>query len=321
VLGEPGIAKADLERALRQAETSAPMIEQEAGRAFNPRPTIYLFASDQSFENGLQTVLRLPNVWASRIRRDAIAVAIPPGEVAANWPAIKDEPTLHAIHHELVHLMAYQRFPPERVLPAWLDEGNARLSETTLPGMQWRDLEIRGVTASLAATQQLYTQYELEGFFGKAATDGLGSYSASAEFVRLLEYRYGNDFLKRVFHRMDTENAIYGLAIEEETGASIPVHYTAFVEHAKELAAKTPAIGVARDTPKGTGGFLIAYGFPPGAQMSITMTGAAGRYSGGDKVQPSGVYEMLLEGVRPGTYHVVATAGSASAALDVTINR
>src|SRR5205807_9806124 len=43
VLGEPGIARADLARVLAQAEISVPAIERDAGRAFNLKPTIYLF--------------------------------------------------------------------------------------------------------------------------------------------------------------------------------------------------------------------------------------------------------------------------------------
>ena len=321
ILGEPGVAPKDLARVRAQAEASVIAIANDTGRPFDPTPTVYVFGTTASFVTGLQGVFQMQSGTAARVGSSAVAIALRPSEVALNWSELSDLNVLSPIHHELLHLMIVERLPTNRTLPAWLNEGSARLSETTLAGMQWSDIEIRSVTASLAATNRLFSWTDLEGptFAGKASLDPLAAYSQSAEMVRFLRQRVGPDVLRRILARMD-EGAPFDNAYGDVVGASVIELVTAFPAYVKELAAGAPAITVTKDAPTGRGPLLIAYGLPPGESIEVRLTNPAGRWSSTGKVAAEGIYESALDKLPAGTYHTVATAGGVTVSAELTVS-
>jgi len=56
--------------------------------------------------------------------------------VFIDWPVVSVDAQLTAIRHELTHMMERQ-LAPQASLPAWFNEGNARLEELTIAGTLW----------------------------------------------------------------------------------------------------------------------------------------------------------------------------------------
>src|SRR2546423_15017608 len=76
--------------------------------------------------------------------------------IAVNWQAVGDRRPVAAIRHELTHRLTLEACAPRcDLVPAWFNEGEARLAEAQVPGADWRMLRLRYEAASMAATNTL----------------------------------------------------------------------------------------------------------------------------------------------------------------------
>jgi len=117
--------------------------------------------------------------------------------IAVNWEAVRDRRPIAAIRHELTHLLTLDACAPRcDLVPAWLNEGQARLAEALVPGSDWRLVRVRYEAASMAQTGTLIPLNALVSQLAwNALTDWAGyfKYQEAARAVELLREDIGGD--------------------------------------------------------------------------------------------------------------------------------
>src|SRR5205823_6206869 len=107
-----------------------------------------------------------------------------------------DRRPVAAIRHELTHLLTLDACSPRcDLVPAWLNEGQARLAEALVPGGDWRLERVSYEAASMAATGTLIPLNTLVSQLSwNALTDWAGyfKYQESARAVDLLREDVGD---------------------------------------------------------------------------------------------------------------------------------
>jgi hypothetical protein len=203
-----------------------------------------------------------------------------------NWPAIRERRPVGAIRHELTHLLTLDACAPRcDLVPAWLNEGQARLAEALVPGGEWRLLRVRYEAASMAATGTLIPLNTLVSQLAwNALTDWAGyfKYQESARAVELLREDVGGGApIARIYERLrrgqNLAQAYAALTDRsfEDFVASLPGRMRAAVPAGQGLIAIAPT------------GYLL-YGFPPASTITLTVSGPRGSEGGPLVISPFG---------------------------------
>src|SRR6266581_3726821 len=131
-----------------------PAVEGEFERSFVARPVIYVFGSVESYAEGFVRIFGYSRTTATLVAENSVSFFEPSLRlIAVNWEAIRSRRPVAAIRHELTHLLTLDACSPRcDLVPAWLNEGQARLAEALVPGGEWRMLRVRYEAASMAAT-------------------------------------------------------------------------------------------------------------------------------------------------------------------------
>ncbi|MEX2046888.1 MAG: hypothetical protein WEE03_06970, partial [Chloroflexota bacterium] len=135
------------DRALIELQVAADIqaVEREFGMSFAEPPEIHVFATTESYARGMTTVLGYPASTGKWIAENSVAFFEPPlGIIAVNWRAVGARRPVAAFRHELTHLLTLRACQPRcDLVPAWLNEGQGRLAEAYVPGVEWRKLRVR----------------------------------------------------------------------------------------------------------------------------------------------------------------------------------
>src|SRR2546430_12685347 len=173
-----------------------PAVEREFARSFAGRPVIYVFATTPDYAEGFVRIFGYGRATATFVAENSVSFFEPSLRlIAVNWEAVRDRRPIAAIRHELTHLLTLDACAPRcDLVPAWLNEGQARLAEALVPGGEWRLPRVRYEAASLARTG---TILPLNGLVSQlswnALTDWAGyfKYQESARAVELLREDIG----------------------------------------------------------------------------------------------------------------------------------
>src|SRR3989454_2951210 len=127
--------------------------------------------------------------------------------IAVNWEAVRARLPVAAIRHELTHLLTLDACSPRcDLVPAWLNEGQARLAEALVSGGEWRLLRVRYEAASMAATGTVLPLNTLVSQLAwNSLTDWAGyfKYQESARAVELLREDVGGSApIARIYERL-----------------------------------------------------------------------------------------------------------------------
>jgi hypothetical protein len=321
LVSEPGLGADIITRVSDRAEGSALSLETDFGKTFDYRPTVYVLATDESVKQTLVSLFGYGNPAAERTATSAAALAIPPQIVVVNWSRVSASNTLSAVHHELVHLIVAQRLKRGAYIPAWLNEGMAHLSETTLPGMEWLASTIRYGSASLAANKDLFPWNRIERHTFAYITQGSRDYAyvQSAQMVSFLRDDVGRDGLVRIFALVE-EGAGFEAAYQQVAGKGIGEFAAALPDRMLALAPAFPGIVVAGDAPTGPGPSLLVYGLRPRTPVSIELRAGGARATSSGTTDDGGLYFVLLDTVSTGTYTATVT-GSATTTATIRVVR
>ena len=321
VLVDPAIDADDVAVIRRQVGDDVAAVQAEFAMSFDVRPTLYVFAATSRYAAGLHAVFGYPEATARWVAENSVSFFEPSLRlVAVNWEAIRERRPIAAIRHELTHLLTLRACSPRcDLVPAWLNEGQARLAEAMVPGSAWRMLRVRYEATSLAATRTLLPLTALvtqQSWNAITSWDGYYKYQEAARVVDLLRADIGDAPIARLYERIrggeDVARAYAGL-----TGKSFADFVDALPERILD-GTDGPGIATARGTPEGTGASYVLYGFGPDAELSVSVAGAYFSSTQSIRVSPRGTWFGWLGDALPrGTYTITAASGSTCVTVSV----
>jgi hypothetical protein len=284
---DAGISRADQAIVAATIAEDIPAVEREFARTFPARPVIYVFATVESYADGFAAIFGYPRATATFVAENSVSFFEPSlGLIAVNWDAVGGRRPVAAIRHELTHLLTLDACSPRcDLVPAWLNEGQARLAEALVPGGDWRLQRVRYEAASMAGTRTLIPLNSLVSQFAwNALTEWAGyfKYQEAARAVELLREDIGGSApIARLYERLRSGQNV-AQAYAALTGRS-------FDEFVDGLSGRMSAA-----VPSGKGLISVApasylvYGFPPASTITITVSGPRGSESSPLVVSPFG---------------------------------
>jgi hypothetical protein len=264
-----------------------PAVEREFERSFAARPVIYVFAGTESYAEGFMRIFGYPRATASFVAENSVSFFEPSLRlIAVNWGAVGDRRPVAAIRHELTHLLTLDACAPRcDLVPAWLNEGEARLAEALVPGGEWRLLRVRYEAASMAVTGTVIPLNTLvsQGAWN-ALTDWAGyfKYQEAARAVELLREDVGGTApIARIYERLRRGSNL-AQAYAALTGRSFDDFVATLADRMRAAApAGQGLIGVAQVN-------YLLYGFAPASTITVTVSGPRGSESWPVVVSPFG---------------------------------
>jgi len=303
---EAALSRDDDEAVVGTVATDIPAVEAEFERSFVTRPVIYVFGSVESYTEGFVRIFGYSRATATFVAENSVSFFEPSLRlIAVNWEAVRARRPVAAIRHELTHLLTLDACSPRcDLVPAWLNEGQARLAEALVPGGEWRLLRVRYEAASMAVTGTILPLNTLVSQLSwNALTDWAGyfKYQESARAVQLLREDVGGTApIARIYERL-------------RRGQNLAQAYTALTDRSfDDFVAGLPD-RMRTAVPSGQG--LIAveptsylvYGFPPTSTITITVSGPRGSESSPMVISPFGSnFDSIAETRLRGGYTISA---------------
>jgi hypothetical protein len=284
---DASLSRDDVEVIYATVATDMAAVEAEFLRNFTVRPLIYVFSGTESYTEGFVRIFGYQRTTATFVAENSVSFFEPSLRViAVNWGAVGDRRPVAAIRHELTHLLTLDACAPRcDLVPAWLNEGQARLAEALVPGGDWRLVRVRYEAASMAATGTLIPLNSLVSQPSwNALTDWAGyfKYQESARAVELLrEDVGGNAPIARVYEKIrggqnigQTYAALTGRSFNDFL-AGLPDRMRAAVPAGQGLIPVAPTS-------------YLVYGFPPASTITVTVSGPRGSESSPMVISPFG---------------------------------
>ena len=307
---DASLSRDDTEVVYTTVATDMAAVEAEFQRNFTVRPTIYVFAGTESYTEGFVRIFGYSRATATFVAENSVSFFEPSLRlIAVNWAAVGDRRPVAAIRHELTHLLTLDACSPRcDLVPAWLNEGQARLAEAQVPGGEWRLVRVRYEAASMAATGTLIPLNTLVSQLSwNALTDWAGyfKYQESARAVELLREDVGGTApIARVYERL-------------RRGQNLAQAYAALTDRSfNDFVAGLPD-RMRAAVPAGQGLIPVAstsylvYGFPPASTITLTVSGPRGSESSPMVISPFGSNFDGIAPTRPrGGYTVSAQTES-----------
>src|SRR2546428_704988 len=133
---EAVLSRGDEEVVAATVAADIPAVEREFERSFGAHPVIYVFGSVESYADGFVRIFGYSRATATFVAENSVSFFEPSLRlIAVNWAAVGDRRPVAAIRHELTHLLTLDACSPRcDLVPAWLNEGQARLAGAVVPG-------------------------------------------------------------------------------------------------------------------------------------------------------------------------------------------
>ncbi|HUG07012.1 MAG TPA: hypothetical protein VMQ78_10740 [Candidatus Limnocylindria bacterium] len=295
-------------------------IQLSYGRTFAARPEVYLLATDESYAVAQTQILGLgPTFVTSQSPADPFESAgvYYRKRVAMDLARIGGGNPFTTARHELTHMMI-EEITNDAPVPAWLNEGSARLEEFTIPGSLWLQTVDKHRAVSMAVNGRQLSTDELTSqgsWNSREAPLGIYQYAQASQIVQLLRDDIGVGRQMQILSLMGaghTFETSYGAV----TGRSW-ADFAASVPARLRANAASPGIAFAADSTAGAGAngpTFVIYGYPSNAVITLTIHGTATGFSSPGRFQSLdafGVYwSWLGTAWPPDTYTFTVTTGS-----------
>ncbi len=296
-------------------------IQLNYGRTFAARPEVYLLATDTTYASAQTQILGLGGTSApttSLADPFESAGVYYRKRVAMDLARIGNSIPFTTARHELTH-MIIDEITGDAPVPAWLNEGSARLEEFAIPGaLWWRNAEQHRAVSMAVNGRQLSTD-ELTPQGSWNSREGLLSryqYAEASQIVQLLRNDIGLPGQMQILSLIGA-----GHTFEESYGAVTGrswADFAASVPGRLRAMATSPGIAFAADSTAGAGAngpSFVIYGYAPNSTVTISISGAATGFTNSSRFQildEFGVYSSWLGTNWPAdTYTFTLTSGSA----------
>ena len=316
---ETSISTSNAQTVMATVDADVKRIESDYRQNFAERPEIWIFGTTTSFVRGLRNIFRISN--ASQYANASGLYLGSFGAVALNHALVDTDPTSKAtIRHELTHAMIGEIIGTygSYTIPAWLNEGSARLEEFTVSGLRWFEVEERYSAASMAANGLLWSLDDLRSqaiWNSRTGYNLVLQYAVAAQAVDLLREDLGEAGVLRIMQLLRT-GISFEVAYERVAGESFGWFELYFEDRVYDLAQRYPGIATASDTPYGSGIYVMHYGFEPYERLTVTAEFPSGATSTRTVAADGiGVYETYVdESSARGTYNFTAYGATSGAA-------
>jgi hypothetical protein len=271
---EPTITTSDASSLITVVDGDVASIETTFGRTFGRRPVLFAFGSNATATVGNLSIARMPPSDATFLAINENGFYSPlTGDIFLNWFNLQSSDRLRTPRHELTHQLIAQIAGPNTPVPAWLNEGSARLQEMTVAGQGWWANLNAGTARSGAAASELIPLADLESqaaWNARAEPFAQFEYYEASEAVRLLRQDVGVAGTVLMLDLM-RQGASLDAAFATVAGRTAASFETAFPSRLVASAATYPGVAIAGDTPEGAGVSFTAYGFAPSSSLSVTV--------------------------------------------------
>ena len=307
---------------LAQVSDDLAAVQAEFAWTLRGTPRIDVYATRDRYVAGLTGVFGYSRATAEYLADNSVAFFDPTlTRIAVSWDAVGDRRPIAAIRHELTHIVTLEACARRcDLVPAWLNEGQARLAETTVDGAPWRLMRVRYEAASMVATGTLIP---LTSLWTQAQWNSLGDwqgyykYQEAARATELLKLDVGDHAIARLYARL-------------RAGQDLPTAYAAlsgrtFASYLSSLSGRVtaeiapgPSIVLVTPGPDGSGASYLLYGFPAEASVTVRVRSRLFDQTTQQSVSPQGaLFGAIDASYPPGTYTITAASGSAVAAVTV----
>ena len=323
VLTENGIEYSDLHALYDQVVDDLAAVQREFDRTLRRQPTIEVFATTSSYRTGLVYEFGYSGATAAFVAENSVAFFEPDLRmILVNWGAVRERRPIAAIRHELTHYATLEACVPRcDLVPAWLNEGQARLAEATIPGGEWRLVRVRYEAASMVATDTLMPLWGLvsQGQWNAITSwAGYYKYQQAARATELLKEDIGGaQPLARLYDGLRSGDDV-ARAYARLTGRSFDSFVGGLASRFADAVPAGPAI-ITTPGPQGDHGIgYLLYGFAPEEKLTLRVTGRRSDETEEITVSPQGAYFSEIPSQYPsGTYVFTATSGSTRASARV----
>ena len=320
VRADGDIAPADLAAIASQIRDDLAWVQREFRWTLRRTVPIDVYATHERYAAGLQSVFGYPAATAAYLAENSVAFFEPSlVRIAVSWEAVRDRRPIAALRHELTHVVTLEACAPRcDLVPAWLNEGEARLAEALVPGGDWRMTRVRYEAASMVATgtllplARLVTQLQWNAL---GDWEGYYKYQEAARAVELLRADIGGDAIARLYARIRAGDDV-ATAYTRLTGRSFSAFLTDLPTRVSEVA---PGPGITTIAPgsDGSGVALLVYALPPDARATLVLPG--GHETEELLVSPQGASFLSLGTTYPPGVYTISVSGTVS--LERTIEK
>ena len=156
-------ARVDIDEAIGESDAAAiaaqvsddlASVQAEFEWTLRATARVDVYATNERYADGLIEVFGYSRATADYLVENSVAFFEPAlRRIAVSWEAVRGRRPIAAIRHELTHLVTLEACAPRcDLVPAWLNEGEARLAEALIPGADWRLMRIHNEAASMFST-------------------------------------------------------------------------------------------------------------------------------------------------------------------------
>jgi len=322
---EDGISSDDAQLISRTIDSDVTDVQKTYGRRFGARVQVYVFANTKTYIPGLRAISADEPRPASV---EAAAVALGVRGVVIDWHKVSSEKPITTLRHELTHLMIHQLARPTKTkpIPAWLDEGSARLEEFTIAGTEWLRAWHRYAAAARIVVGDHFALRVLRSdaeWGAKTGRTAEGAYLDAAAAVQLLRDDVGVAGVTATLDLMGQGRAFED-AFLEVVGTSADAFEDSAPSRIEQTSAPYPNV-VAWTGDPGPGDLSYAlYGFAPNSQVALEIVGQTAQTKNTNKmvsVDGYGISRSYLGTEWPAdTYIITATGPRAPGAPQPTAN-
>jgi len=320
---DAAIGERDAAAIVAQISDDLAAVQSEFEWTLRGTPRIDVYATNERYADGLVEVFGYSRATADFLVENSVAFFEPAlGRIAVSWEAVRDRRPIAAIRHELTHFVTLEACAPRcDLVPAWLNEGEARLAEALIPGAEWRLMRIRYEAASMVATGTLMP---LTALWTQAQWNALGDwagyykYQEAARATELLRADVGERAMARVYARLRAGDDL-ARAYATLTGRSFSTYLATLSDRLIAEIAPGPAIALSTPGAGGRGTSYLLYGFPSEAKITLRLRTRHADETQEISVSPQGAYFATIDdSYPPGTYTITAASGNAVAAVTLT---
>ncbi len=315
VLVEHAFEFADLRVLYDQVVEDLAAVQQEFAWTLRLRPTVEVFATTASYTTGLIHELGYSVTTAAFVAENSVAFFEPDLRmILVNWGAVRERRPVSAIRHELTHFVTLEACEPHcDLVPAWLNEGQARLAEATIPGGEWRLVRVRYEAASMVRTgtllplSTLVSQAQWNNIISWA---GYYKYQEAARATQLLRADIGGSQpIARLYERLRRGEDV-ARAYAALTGRSFESFVGALASRFTEDVPAVPAIVTTAGPQGGPGVGYLLYGFASEEKVTVRIVGRRLLETEEITVSPQGAhFAEIIDRYPPGVYVIAVTSG------------
>lgn len=315
VFTENGIEYSDLHALYDQIVEDLAAVQREFAWTLRKPPTLDVFATTASYVTGLVNEFGYSSATAAFVAENSVAFFEPDLRVIlVNWEAVRDRRPIAAIRHELTHFVTLEACAPRcDLVPAWLNEGQARLAEATIPGGEWRLVRVRYEAASMVATKTLMPLSTLvsQGQWNAITSwGGYYKYQEAARATELLRQDIGGAQPMALLYDRLRRGEDVARAYATLTGRSLDSFVGGLAARFAEGAPAGPAIVTTAGPQAGHGVGYLLYGFGSEQKLTLRTVGRRSEETEEITVSPQGAhFSEIVDRYPPGTYVIVALSG------------